>query len=148
MQGCYRPSRKSANGGKGRRTALYFTSTIGGFLGFAVVGAGWVLRQQCRGLPTVAASSSETAGSCISELTLSTLNRQTSQIAGWRVVSGKRSLALRFQTAALGMSSQLPFALITGAVGCDEARVESELKRCQTDHKPADPTRGRLRAKA
>jgi hypothetical protein len=77
-----------------------------------------------------------------------TLNRQTSQIAGWRVVSDKRSLALRFQTAALGMSSQLPFALITGAVGCDEARVESELKRCQTDHEPADPTRGRLRAKA
>jgi hypothetical protein len=37
MQGCYRPSRKSANGGKGRRTALYFASTIGGFSAEAIV---------------------------------------------------------------------------------------------------------------
>jgi len=38
----------------------------------AVIGAGRVLRQQCGGLLTVAASSSRTAASCISELTLPT----------------------------------------------------------------------------
>jgi hypothetical protein len=48
---------------------------------FADIGAGWVLRQQCGGLPTVAASSSETAGSCISELTLSTPCRRLTVVS-------------------------------------------------------------------
>ncbi|REG45569.1 hypothetical protein B0G80_9177 [Paraburkholderia sp. BL6669N2] len=39
---------------------------------FADIGVAWVLRQQCGGLLTVAASSSRTAASCISELTLPT----------------------------------------------------------------------------
>jgi hypothetical protein len=34
----------------------------------------WVLRQQCGGLLTAAASSSQTAASCISEFTLPTLS--------------------------------------------------------------------------
>jgi hypothetical protein len=38
----------------------------------ADVGAGWVLRQQCDGLLTVAASSSPTAASCRGELILPT----------------------------------------------------------------------------
>jgi hypothetical protein len=43
------------------------------FSAIADIGESWVLRQQWGGLLTVAASSSRTAASCISELTLPTL---------------------------------------------------------------------------
>ena len=46
----------------------------GSISAIADVGAGRLLRQQCGGLLTVAASSSRMAASCISELTLPTLN--------------------------------------------------------------------------
>jgi len=49
---------------------------------FADIGVGWVLRRQCGGLLTVAASSSWTAASRISELTLPTLCRHLGRRAG------------------------------------------------------------------
>jgi len=55
------------------------TITNGCCSAIADIGESWVLRQQWGGLLTVAASSSRTAASCISELTLPTLNRASSQ---------------------------------------------------------------------
>ncbi|MFP4897195.1 hypothetical protein [Paraburkholderia sp. EG304] len=40
----------------------------------ADIGAGWILGQQCGGLPTVELSSGRTPATCIAELTLSTIN--------------------------------------------------------------------------
>jgi len=56
----------------GKLTKTNVTSSAG-----AVIGVGWVLRQQCGGLLTVAASSSWTTASRIGELTLPTLCRRS-----------------------------------------------------------------------
>jgi hypothetical protein len=60
-----------------RGPTVFRKSEAGGrFSAFADIEAGWVVRQQCGRLLTMAASSNPTAASCISELTLSTQCRR------------------------------------------------------------------------
>src|SRR5260370_8700973 len=67
-------TRRAFNGSFQGTTAVCVVVSAGKYSAFADIGAGRILRQQFGGLLTVAASSSRTAASCISELTLPTLN--------------------------------------------------------------------------
>ena len=133
VEGCStlhgRSMSRPPNGGFRSTTANRSVTSTDDCSAIAVVGPS--RRQRLVWVPqlTMVDQSGRTAALTVAERQYTTLNRQASQIAGWPVVSDKRSLALRFRTAALGMSSQLPFALITGAVGCDGANVESELSQ-------------------
>jgi hypothetical protein len=68
-------TRHHVNGGFRCPTAIHDIAAAGTFSTIADIEMRWVLRQQCGGLLTVGASSSRTAASCISELTLSTQYR-------------------------------------------------------------------------
>jgi hypothetical protein len=66
------PSLGRSDVGSTQQAAIQFARMNVASSAIADIGAGWVLRQQCYGLLTVAASSSPTAASCIYELTLPT----------------------------------------------------------------------------
>ena len=69
-------------------------AAVGRFSAFADIGAGRVLRQQCGGLLTVAASSSRTAASCISELTLPTQSCHSGRFFVCRVSDRSETVAV------------------------------------------------------